>query len=115
MKNYRIRIQPRAVADLDFIIGWIYDKSPRGAAALLAAFEKAQIGLKRSPEAYSIAPESEVLGVELRQAFFKTRKGNTYRMIVKLNPDEVQILRIRGPGQPPLTPSELNPSQKSEE
>jgi len=38
---------------------------------------------KRSPEAYSISPESEMLGVELRQAFFKTRKGNTYRMTVK--------------------------------
>ena len=115
MRNYRIRILPRAVADLDSIIGWIYDQSPRGAAALLVAFEKAQTGLKRSPEAYSIAPESDLLGVELRQAFFKTRKGNTYRMIVKLNPDEVQILRIRGQGQPALTPNELNPRQESEE
>lgn len=114
MKNYRILILPRAVADLDSIIGWIYEKSPRGAAALLSAFEKAQIGLKRSPEAYSIAPESEVLGVELRQAFFKTRKGNTYRMILKLNSDDVQILRIRGQDQPPLTPSELNPGHESE-
>ena len=67
MRNYRIRILPRAVADLDSIISWIYDQSPRGAAALLVAFEKAQTGLKRSPEAYSIAPESDVLGVELRQ------------------------------------------------
>jgi len=115
MRNYGVRILPRAVADLDSIIGWLYDKSPRGAAALLAAFEKAQIGLKRSPEAYSIAPESEVLGVELRQAFFKTRKGNTYRMILKLNPDEVQILRIRGQGQPPLSSDELHPRQESEE
>jgi len=56
-----------------------------------------------------------VLGVELRQAFFKTRKGNTYRMILKLNPDEVKILRIRGQGQRPLSSDELHPRQESEE
>ncbi len=56
-----------------------------------------------------------MLGVELRQAFFKTRKGNTYRMILKLNPDEVKILRIRGQGQRPLSLDELHPRQESEE
>ena len=47
MRNYRIRILPRAAADPDSIIGWLYDQSPRVAAALLAAFEKTQVGLKK--------------------------------------------------------------------
>ncbi len=111
MKEFKIRILPRAVGDLDRILGWTYERSPQGAASLLAAFEKAQLALKRSPEAYSTAPESDLLGMELRQVFFKTRKGNTYRMIVKLNPDAVLVLRIRGPGQPPLTAEELKTNQ----
>ena len=111
MKEYRIRMLPRAVADLDRILAWTHERSPRGAASLLAAFEKAQLGLKRLPEAFSIAPESDFLSTELRQVFFKPRRGNTYRMIVKLIPDAVLILRIRGPGQPPLSAEELHPTQ----
>lgn len=75
MNELQIRVLPRAIADFDRIVGWTYDRSPQGAAALLAAFERAQPGLKLFPEAYSIAPESELLGLELRQVFFKTRNG----------------------------------------
>ncbi len=73
MKNHRIRILPRAVADLGRIIGWIYERSPRGASALLVAFEKAQLGLKRSPDAYTFAPESEVLGGSVGAGSMSTR------------------------------------------
>ncbi|MEJ7590061.1 MAG: type II toxin-antitoxin system RelE/ParE family toxin [Planctomycetaceae bacterium] len=103
MTGYRVRILPRAREDLDQIVGWIYQRSPEGAARLVSAFEKIQTSLQRSPEAFPVAPEADLLGVELRQAFFRTRKGNTYRIIVRCVGREVQILRVRGPGQPPLT------------
>ncbi len=115
MTDRRIRILPRAVTDLDTIIGWTHARSPQGAASLIAAFEKAQLGLKRSPEAYSQAPESEALGIDLRQVFFRTRRGNTYRMIVLLSLDEIQNLRIRGPGQPPLAADEITGERRHDE
>ena len=106
----KVRILPRAEADLDFIFSWVAQQSPKGAAALLDAFENSLGGLRKWPEAFSIAPESELLQKELRQAFFRTRRGNTYRMIFLIAEDVVFILRVRGPGQPPLTPDELSVS-----
>lgn len=108
MTEFRVRILPRASQDLDQIVGWIHERSPEGAARLVRAFEKIQTSLQRSPEAFPLAPEADLLGVELRQAFFRTRKGNTYRMIVRCVGCEVQILRVRGPRQPPLTAEEID-------
>ena len=107
MTDYQIRILPRAIQDLEAITSWIHVHSPRGALSLVLAFEAAVTRLKRSPEAYSLAPESDHCGMPLRQVFFRTRKGNTYRMVILIRDQEVQILRIRGPGQPPLFPDEL--------
>jgi plasmid stabilization system protein ParE len=107
MTDYQIRILPRAIQDLEAITSWIHAHSPRGALALVLAFEAAVTRLKRSPEAYSLAPESDHCGMPLRQVFFRTRKGNTYRMVILIRDQEVQILRIRGSGQPPLFPDEL--------
>jgi plasmid stabilization system protein ParE len=107
MTGYQIRILPRAIQDLEAITSWIQAHSPRGALALVLAFEAAITRLKRSPEAYSFAPESDYCGMPLRQVFFRTRKGNTYRMVILIRNWEVQILRIRGPGQPPLLRDEL--------
>ncbi|MEN9557312.1 MAG: hypothetical protein RLZZ232_3598 [Planctomycetota bacterium] len=108
MTDYQIRILPRAIQDLEAITSWIHVHSPRGALSLVLAFEAAVTRLKRSPEAYSIAPESDYCGMQLRQVFFRTRKGNTYRMVILIRDQDVQILRIRGPGQPPLFPDELD-------
>jgi plasmid stabilization system protein ParE len=108
MTEFRVRILPRAREDLDQIVGWIHERSPEGAARLMSAFEKIQASLQRSPEGFPPAHEADLLGVELRQAFFRTRMGNTYRMIVRCVGREVQILRVRGPGQPPLTEEEID-------
>lgn len=111
MTDHQIRILPRAILDLEEITGWIHAQSPRGALALVLAFDAAITRLKRSPEAYSLAPESDHCGMPLRQVFFRTRRGNTYRMVILISSLEIQILRIRGPGQPPLLPDELDSSE----
>ena len=87
---------------------WVHVDEPHGAIALMLAFAEAMNRLKRSPWAFSLAPESDYCGMPLRQVFFRTRKGNTYRMVILIRDQEVQILRIRGPGQPPLFPDELS-------
>ena len=47
----RLRIFSRAIADLDHIVDWLNQRTPQGAAALVAAFEKALATLGRFPEA----------------------------------------------------------------
>jgi len=48
-----------------------------------------------------------VIGEPIRHVFFRTRAGRTYRALFLLVGDEVRVLRVRGPGQPPVGPDEL--------
>jgi hypothetical protein len=45
--------------------------------------------------------------IPLRQATFRTRHGRTYRAVFTIVGDQVRILRVRGPGRPPLEADEL--------
>jgi len=38
----------------------------------------------------------------IHQALFKTPRGRRYRIVFELTETEIRILRVRGPGQPPL-------------
>ena len=58
-------------------------------------------------DGYGLAPEDEFTDAKLQQFLFKTRRGRTYRGVFVVVDNEVRILRIRGPGQPPLEADEL--------
>lgn len=103
--TYRLRILPRAEADVDHIFAWLRDREPAGALRWYAAFEDAARAVPANPPGYSRAPEAELADVELRQFFFKTPRGRTYRGVFVV--DEIRILRVRGPGQRRLQPDEL--------
>ena len=60
-----------------------------------------------NPERFALAPENARAKFELRQALFKTPKGLMYRAVFTVLDETVFILRIRGPGQPPLTDGEM--------
>lgn len=94
MPVYVVRLLASAANDLDQIIGWIAERSPDGAARLLTEFHKLLGILQMSAESYSVAAEFDDDGYEIRQAFFRTRKGNTYRAIFLIKVGEVRILRI---------------------
>ncbi len=113
MPVYVVRMLASATNDLDQIIGWIAERSPDGAVRLLTEFHKLLRILSISAESYSRAAELDDDGYEIRQAFFRTRKGNTYRAIFLIKGREVRILRIRGSGQPPLTADEIKEREKS--
>lgn len=106
---HRVRVTRRARSDADAIVKWIADegRSPTGAAAWLKAYRTALASLAHWPESRSLAPEDEIEPRELRQLFFRMRRGKTYRGIFTIQNDEVLVLRIRGPGQRPLEPDEL--------
>ena len=60
------------------------------------------------PRRFPLAPENSLATLgEVRQFLFKTRRGRTYRAVYVIMDDEVRILRVRGPGQPPLTDDEM--------
>lgn len=105
--TFRVRLLRRGQSDADDIYLWLRKRSPAGAVAWYAALLARLDELAVNAAACSLAPEAERLGVELRQTFFKTRRGRKYRLVFVLVETEVRVLRVRGPGQRPVTRRDL--------
>jgi plasmid stabilization system protein ParE len=106
--SFTVRIAPRAWSDADGIFDWLAARSPAGASRWYGAFLSAARQLTDDADRHGIAPESEVLGRTIRQRFFKTRRGRVYRLLFIEQGDELTILRIRGPGQAPVSADEMD-------
>ena len=106
--TYRLKILPRAEADVQHIFNWLQERSPPGADAWCAAFEAAVERLPNSPQSHSLAHENDFVDFEVRNFLFKTRRGKKYRGVFTIVDDEIRILRVRGPGQRDLNPDEID-------
>lgn len=106
MKRH-VNILARARDDADKIFDWIAERSPPGAASWHEAFHAAAMSLSDDAQRHPIAPELQTLAEEVRELHFRTRYGKRYRMLFVIIGNEVRILRIRGPGQPPVTSEDL--------
>jgi len=104
----RLTVFPRAEHDAEMIFDWIAERSLRGANHWFAVLQVAVRKVAENPAIYALAREDDLVNCNLRQFLFKTRQGNVYRGLFTIVDDEIRILRIRGPGQPPLTPGEID-------
>lgn len=98
---------PTARRDLRQQVEWLHARSARGAARWLNEFERTLETLAANPFSAGLAPESGVVGREIREAVFKTSRGNPYRIVFDIADSAVRILRVRGPGQDDLSPEDL--------
>lgn len=98
---------PRAIADVQHIAAWIHDRSPQGSLSWLDAYDEMVEQLVSDAERFSAAPEQHP-EFDVRQAFFKTLRGSTYRALFFIQDDRVYILRVRGPGQARVKSDDLN-------
>jgi plasmid stabilization system protein ParE len=97
----------RADADVRGIVRWIAQRSPAGASKWLDAYEQMLGRHSGNVETFAAATEDSEFDIPLRQALFSTLHGRTYRAIFTVVGQQIRILRIRGPGQPPLQQDEL--------
>lgn len=97
--SHRLIIFDRARRDADGIATWLFKRSPFGALRWIMAYDAAQEKLKQDPLMYALAPEDNRFDLGLRQIFFKTPRGKTYRAVFTAVGEEVRILRVRGPHQ----------------
>jgi plasmid stabilization system protein ParE len=105
---YRVFVLRRAEEDTDAIYLWLAKRSTAGAARWYRAFLDAAASLSEHPQRCGLAPESAAVGYEVRQHFFKTRRGWKYRLLYVVAGEEVRILRVRGPGQAPVDTTDLD-------
>ena len=105
-----VYITSRAWRDADEIFDWLRLRSEAGATAWIEAFLAAANGLADAYDAFGFSAEGKELGHEVRERLFKTRAGANYRALYQVRESIVIVLRVRGPGQPPLSPDELEPS-----
>lgn len=105
--NYTVRILPRAHADAREIARYLFKHSPQGMEAWLEAYEAVQARLANEPLTCGLAPEHGCIDQELREALFRTKRGRNYRALFFVQADMVYVLRVRGPGQQPLSRRDL--------
>ena len=104
---FTIRTLPRAEFDAQEIYDWIKERSPEGASRWWLAFEGDCDRLADEADGFSLAPEAEGAGRDVRQILFKAPHGRYYRALYVVLGEEVQVLRVRGLGQPDLPPDEI--------
>jgi ParE toxin of type II toxin-antitoxin system, parDE len=83
------------------------ERSPEGAARLLASLEKSLVMLERNPFLSPLTLEGIDLQRQVRHFIFRTRAGRNYRALFIIVDEEVRVLRVRGAGQPPVTSQDI--------
>lgn len=105
--SFTLRILPRAERDVQGIFNYISQRSPGGAMRWWTALEVAIEELLKDPMRFARTHECSGTDHELRYFLFQTRKGRAYRGVFTVLGREVVMLRVRGPGQPPLQADEI--------
>jgi len=99
---------PKAKFDKRRIFEWLFERSPSGAAAWLDAYDEMVDRLRTAAESFPEAHENSDLDLDVKQVLFKTRRGRIYRAVFHLDDQNVYILRVRGPGQAPVSEVDLD-------
>lgn len=105
--KYGVVLTAEARFNASEIRDWLSQRSPAGATRWVAALEAAIARLEENPFHCSLAPENEYAEVELRNIFFKTPHGRTYRAVFYVTEDTVTVTHIRGPHQRLLPPEDV--------
>jgi plasmid stabilization system protein ParE len=105
--RYRVLILRRAESDLGHFLDWLTDRSLAGAEHWYVAYRQCIEGLANDPRSFPLFDEYPDVTFPIHQCFFRTRRGRRYRVLFVIVGSEVRILRIRGPGQLPVTWDDL--------
>lgn len=80
MRNrYRLIVVRRAEWDLDAAVDYIAERAPLAAKRWLAGFNKELQSLETNPYRWGLAPETGLLGLEIRQLVYRAKSGSASR------------------------------------
>src|SRR5574337_681469 len=100
--RYALSALKRAEKDVEHIYRWLARHSSTGAVTWYQAYVDAIADLRQNPLAYGLADERSLARRLIRQRHFRTSQGANYRILFAVTEDHIRVLRVRGPGQPPL-------------
>lgn len=104
---YSLRITDQAQHAIDDAYVWLFQHSPDGARRWHERLDQLILAIWQDPNRYAIADESQQFDVELRQAFFRTRRGHRYRILFWIEGSVIHLVAMRGPGQRPVSPADF--------
>ena len=90
---YRVELTPRAAGDADSAAEFIKQFSPRAAARWFDGLLEAVLSLEEMPQRCARAPESDTLGVELRELLYGRRSG-LYRIVFRIDEEPEPVVRV---------------------
>lgn len=107
MTKRKVVMLRRAKEDLLAASLYLAGFAPQTAQRWVDGFEEAIASLSTNPERWGVAPESGLLGLEIRQLIYRAKTGSASRALFVIASDEVRVLRIKRPGEPILEESDL--------
>lgn len=108
--NYRVFIEPPALADVDANYLWLRKTSLRAADAWLDGMGDAMDAIAKMPSSYAIAPEAAAFDVDIREMHYGNRP-HVYRTLFVVRKHKIHILHVRHAAQQPLTAGQLQDLQ----
>ena len=102
--KYQVKILPGAIEDARALYSWIAEKSPTDAAAWFNGLFPVIDSLSTMPLRTPRAPESDILGIEIRHYIYK----KNYRILYIVDGDTVRIIHIRHGAQQWMTKEEFS-------
>lgn len=107
--SFEVRELPKAKADVRAIFAWLRERSPEGAKAWLDAYDEALLRMSSHAGALGLAIENkDCPKFEVRQILFKVRRRRVYRALYFIDDNTAFVLRVRGPGQAPVDPGDID-------
>lgn len=97
--TYRVVILRRAANDVQEIYDWLAQRSADGARSWYRAWNDALDRLERRPERFGLAIEGPRRNRQIRESYFRTRRGRTYRILFTIVEQDVRVLHVLGSGQ----------------
>ena len=99
----KVLILRRAEEDLRKGLKYLAPFAPQAAQRWADGFQDAIEELAINADRWGVAPETGLLGLEIRQLIYRAKSGSASRALFVIAGDQIRVLRIRRPGQPNLT------------
>lgn len=103
--TYEVRLTTRAESDLEAAYLWYREHAPDYADQWYNGFLDALESLERDPESFSLIPERDAFGFDLRHLLYGGR--HRWRVIFAIRNQTVLVLHLRHSARRPLGPNDL--------